>query len=54
MLEKINREYKTTIVIITHNEGISGMADRIIRIHDGKIVENSMNSRKLPVSELQI
>jgi len=54
MLEKINREYKTTIVIITHNEGISAMADRIIRIHDGRIIENSMNSKKLPVSDLQI
>ena len=54
MLEKINLEYKTTIVIITHNEGISGMADRIIRIHDGKIIENSMNNKKLPVSDLKI
>jgi putative ABC transport system ATP-binding protein len=54
MLEKINREYKTTIVIITHNEGISAMADRIIRIHDGRIIENSLNSKKLPVSDLQI
>ncbi len=54
MLEKINREYRTTIVIITHNEGISAMADRIIRIHDGRIIENSMNSKKLPVSDLQI
>lgn len=54
MLEKVNREYKTTIVIITHNEGISGMADRIIRIHDGKIVENRLNRNRLPVSDLEI
>ena len=54
MLEKVNGEYQTTILIITHNEGISYMADRIIRIHDGKIVENRMNEKKLPVSDLQI
>ena len=54
MLEKVNAEYQTTILIITHNEGISHMADRIIRIHDGRIIENSLNSNKLAVSDLSI
>jgi putative ABC transport system ATP-binding protein len=53
LLEKINREYKTTIVMITHNEGIMDMADRVIRIHDGKIVENRTQSKKA-VKELTI
>lgn len=53
ILEKINERYKTTIVIITHNEGIAGMADRIIRIHDGKIISNSPNKR-ISVKELEI
>ena len=54
MLEKVNKTYNTTVIIITHNEGISKMADRIIRIHDGKIVENSLCSEKTAVSELVI
>lgn len=44
LLQKVNRKYHTTIIIITHNEAISGMADRVIRIHDGKIVANTENA----------
>lgn len=54
MLEKVNSDYGTTILIITHNEGIAGMADRIVRIHDGKIVEDSVNVDKRSVDDLEI
>ena len=54
MIEKINRRYQTTILMITHNEGISKMADQIIRIHDGKIVESIENANKIQVEELMI
>lgn len=53
ILEEINEKYNTTIVIITHNEGIAEMADRIIRIHDGKIKDN-LEHKKVRVKELDI
>ena len=54
MLEVINQTYGTTIVMITHNEGIAGMADRVIRIHDGKITSNTKKDVKAPVDDLVI
>ena len=37
-LKKSNKEYKQTIIMITHNMEIAKSADRIIKIEDGKIV----------------
>ena len=51
-VEKMNGQYGTTVVIITHNEAIAGMADRVIRLKDGQICENRMNERKIPAAEL--
>lgn len=53
LLRKINDKYHTTVLLITHNENIAPMADRILRIHDGRIAENIMNVRK-QVKELDI
>lgn len=39
LLKKMNKEYKQTIIMITHNLDIAAMADRIITIEDGKIVK---------------
>ena len=39
LLKKSNKEYKQTIIMITHNLEIAAYADRIIKIEDGKIVE---------------
>ena len=39
LLKKSNKEYKQTIIMITHNMEIAKLADRIIKIEDGKIVE---------------
>jgi len=38
LLKVTSQQFKQTIVMITHNEEIAQMADRIIRIEDGKIV----------------
>ena len=53
-IEKINAEYNTTIIIITHNNEIAKMGDRIIRIHDGKIISNEINTAKVKASELEL
>ncbi len=53
LVEQINRKYRTTIIIITHNEAIAGMANRVIRIHDGQIVGN-IGQEKISVKELDI
>lgn len=45
-VEKINRQFGTTVVIITHNEAIRLVANRIIRIRDGVITENKLNDEK--------
>ena len=51
-IEKINKRYKTTTVIITHNEAIAQMADRVVYIKDGKTYKNILNSEKKSASEL--
>ena len=51
-IEKINSTYKTTTIIITHNEEIAHMADRIIYIKDGKAKKNEMKPDKKSASEL--
>ncbi len=53
-VEKMNRQYGTTIIIITHNEAIADMADVIIHIKDGKIAENTVNENKLSAAELAL
>ena len=53
-IEKINKIYKTTTVIITHNEAIAQMADRVIYVKDGKVQENRMNPNKKAAAELAL
>jgi putative ABC transport system ATP-binding protein len=52
VLEKANRELGTITVVITHNAAIARMADRVIRISSGCIVEESRNATRAKPSEL--
>ena len=53
VLQAVNERYNTTIIMITHDERISGMADRLVRIKDGRVVENTVKT-KLKAEELGI
>ena len=51
LLKVTSRKFAQTIVMITHNEEISQMADRIIRIEDGKIVTRGVGMRRMTDAE---
>lgn len=52
VLEKVNREMKTITAVITHNAAIAEMADRVVRLRSGEIVEIRRNSVKASPAEL--
>ena len=54
LLEKINRRYGTTMLIVTHNDAIRDMAHKVIRIRDGQISREYENTTRVPASELEL
>ena len=52
VLERSNRELGTLTVVITHNAAIAGMANRVLRISSGQIVEIQTNERRLSPADL--
>jgi putative ABC transport system ATP-binding protein len=52
-LARVNRELGTATVVITHNAAIAGMADRVVRLFDGRVAAVERNRAKVPVAELQ-
>jgi putative ABC transport system ATP-binding protein len=51
-IARVNRELGTAAVVITHNAAIAGMADRVVRMADGRIVSVHANERRRQTSEL--
>ena len=52
VIAKINAELGTTAMVITHNAAISGMADRVLRLGNGRIVGEETPARKLTPAEI--
>jgi putative ABC transport system ATP-binding protein len=52
VIARINKELGTTAVVITHNAAIAGMADRVVRLSDGRIASIEVPARRLTPSEL--
>ena len=53
LIEEINRKYKTTVVLVTHNEALKDMADVVLYMKDGRITAQDKNETKTPVEELE-
>ena len=52
LLEDINEEYKTTILMVTHNTELAKIADRIVTLHDGKMGSDVKNEEKIDATKL--
>lgn len=53
LIETVNRKYGNTIIMVTHNDAIKDMADRVVKLHDGMIRKNYRNEHKLSAAELE-
>ena len=51
-IELVNRELGTTTAVITHNSAIGDMADRVLRLADGQIVDDKTNANRIAAREL--
>ena len=53
LIETVNQKYGNTIIMVTHNDAIKDMADRVVRLRDGMIRKNYRNEHKIPAAELE-
>lgn len=53
LIETVNQKYGNTVVMVTHNDAIKDMADRVIKLRDGMIRKNYTNEQKIPAMELE-
>ena len=53
LLEDVSRKYGNTVVMVTHNDALQKMADRVVKLRDGKIRKNFVNETKIPAAELE-
>ena len=52
LIEDVNKKYGNTIIMVTHNDAIKNMADRVVTLRDGMIRKNYLNDEKISATEL--
>ena len=52
LIEDVNKKYGNTVIMVTHNDAIKNMSDRVIKLRDGKIRKDYRNEEKIPAVEL--
>ena len=53
LIEDVNKKYGNTVIIVTHNDAIQNMADRVIKLRDGEIMDNIVNKNKIQAASLE-
>lgn len=53
LIEDVNKKYGNTVIMVTHNDAIKNMADRVIKLRDGKIRHNDVNENKIKACNLE-
>lgn len=53
LIETVNQKYGNTVIMVTHNDAIRLMADRVVRLRDGAIRSNETNAIKVPAQDLE-
>ena len=53
LIQDVNKKYGNTVIMVTHNDAIQNMADRVIKLRDGQIRDNIVNNNKVSAADLE-
>ena len=53
LIEDVNQKYGNTVIMVTHNDAIKNMADRVVKLRDGQIRKNYVNETKIAAGDLE-
>lgn len=53
LIEQVNRKYHNTIIIVTHNDAIKNIANRVLKMRDGVIVSDRVNENPISANQLE-
>ena len=53
LIEDVNKKYGNTVIMVTHNDAIQNMADSVIKLRDGEIMDNIFNKNKIQAASLE-
>ena len=53
LIEEVNRKFGNTVIMVTHNDALKLMADRVVKLRDGMIRKNYLNEHRTSAAELE-